>query len=88
MRPKRPDLVANYNEFETDAEGSFCGSFERFSVASLKAGIVGGHNVTSLKGLDFRVAFNVFSEDGKRAAGICEFSNCETYLVIAHPLAF
>ena len=36
--------------------------------------------MTSLKGLDFRVAFSVFSEDGKRAADICEFSNGETYL--------
>ncbi len=36
--------------------------------------------MTSLKGLDFRIAFSVFSEDGKRAADIYEFSNGETYL--------
>ena len=41
---------------------------------------VGGRDVTSLKGMDFRVAFSIFSEDGKRGADICEFSNGKTYL--------
>ena len=36
--------------------------------------------MTSLAGLDYRVACSVYSVDGKRAADICEFSNGETYL--------
>lgn len=48
--------------------------------AQLEKPFVGGRNVTSLKGMDFRVVFSVFSEDGKRAADICVFSNGETYL--------
>src|SRR6185437_1127821 len=41
---------------------------------------MGSSNVTSLTGLGYRVAVSVYSEDGKRAADICEFSNGETYL--------
>ena len=35
---------------------------------------------SSLYGLEFRVAFNLYSKDGKRHAKVCEFSNGETYL--------
>jgi hypothetical protein len=34
----------------------------------------------SLNGQEYRVAFTLYSEDGKRAAAVCEFSNGETYL--------
>jgi hypothetical protein len=33
-----------------------------------------------LYGQEYRVVFTVYSEDGKRRADICEFSNSETYL--------
>ena len=33
-----------------------------------------------LYGLEYRVAFNLYSKDGKRHAKVCEFSNGETYL--------
>lgn len=36
---------------------------------------------TSLDGLDFQVAFSVYSEDGKREVEVREFSNGETYIV-------
>jgi hypothetical protein len=33
-----------------------------------------------LDGLTYRVAFSLYSEDGKREAGVLEFSNGEYYL--------
>jgi hypothetical protein len=33
-----------------------------------------------LYGQGYRVAFSLYSEDGKRAADICEFTHGETYL--------
>jgi hypothetical protein len=34
-----------------------------------------------LHGLEFRVAFNLYSEDGKRGVEVREFSNGQTYLI-------
>ena len=34
-----------------------------------------------LYGQEFRVAFNLYSEDGRREVEACEFRNGETYLV-------
>jgi hypothetical protein len=31
-------------------------------------------------GLEYRVAFSLYSEDGKRHVEVCQFSNGETYL--------
>jgi hypothetical protein len=36
---------------------------------------------SSLDGLEYRVAFNLYSEDGKRAVEVREFSNGRTYIV-------
>lgn len=36
---------------------------------------------SSLDGLEFHVAFSVYSEDGKREVEVREFSNGETYVV-------
>ena len=33
-----------------------------------------------LYGLEYRVAFTLYSKDGKRSANVCEFSNGEIYL--------
>jgi len=34
----------------------------------------------SLQGQEYRIAFKLYSEDGKRAADVLEFRNGETYL--------
>jgi hypothetical protein len=36
---------------------------------------------SSLYGLEYRVAFNLYSEDGKREVEVREFRNSESYLV-------
>ena len=36
---------------------------------------------SSLNGLEYRVAFNLYSDDGKREVEVREFSNGKTYLV-------
>lgn len=36
---------------------------------------------SGLQGLDYRVAFKLYSEDGKREVEVREFSNDETYLI-------
>jgi len=37
-------------------------------------------DLNRLAGLDYRVAFSHFSEDGKRAVDVCESKNGESYL--------
>lgn len=36
---------------------------------------------SSLDGLEYRVAFNLYSQDGRREVEVREFSNGETYVV-------
>jgi hypothetical protein len=36
---------------------------------------------SSLRGLEYRIAFKLYSEDGKHEAEVRDFSNGETYLV-------
>jgi hypothetical protein len=36
---------------------------------------------SGLQGLDYKVAFKLYSDDGKREVEVREFSNGETYLV-------
>ena len=36
---------------------------------------------STLHGLEYRVAFNLYSKDGKRGVEVREFSNGQTYLV-------